>query len=337
MRSLVRFIRDNIRATLVIVVVIVLLLLMIGGVFLWEKFTDQAATPSNGGSSSSLQTGAVEYIGGVAYKQKETIDTVLFIGVDKYESETSSSYINNQQADFVTLLVLDHDEKAYTLLQFNRDTMTQIETIGVMGNDAGTITAQLALSHAYGTGGTDSSRNVTKAVSYLLYGVDIEHYATLKLDAVSILNDAVGGVKVELLADFTSLDPSFTEGATVTLHGEQATAYIRARGSLEDSTNISRMERQAQYMDAWLDTFDAKYAEDDSLIVSITTAVSDYLVTDLSNEQMEDLAVYYETYTSRGLLSIDGESVKGEEYMEFHVNEAALREQVLDLFYIPAE
>lgn len=336
MRSLVRFLRDNIRAVLIVAIVVLVLLLMIGGVFVWERCADSSSIPSNSGSSS-LQTGAVEYIGGVAYKQKENIDTVLLMGVDQYENDVTSSYINNQQADFIVLLVLDHNEKAYTMMQINRDTMVRIETLGVMGDSAGTITAQLALAHAYGTGSSDSARNVTKSVSDLLYGVDIEHYFTLKLDAVSILNDAVGGVQVELSDDFTSIDPTFTEGSTVTLHGEQATSYVRARGELEDSTNISRMERQKQYISAWMDTFDAKYAEDEMLALNVLTSVSKYRVTDLSNEQIEDLIEYYDTYTSRGMLNVAGESVKGEEYMEFHVDDIALREQVLDLFYVPAE
>lgn len=335
MRKIARFVRDNIRAVVIVALVILVMLLMVGGVFVWEKYNDSVDTPSDNGGTP--QNGAVEYINGVAYKQKSNMETVLIMGVDKYEDEVSSSYINNQLADFIMLLVLDHDAQSYTLVPINRDTLTQIETIGVMGDDAGTITAQIALAHAYGTGGSDSSRNVTKAASNLLYGVPVEHYTTLKLDAVSVLNDTVGGVEVELLDDFTALDPLFTKGSVVTLHGEQATTYIRARGELENSTNISRMERQQQYMTAWLEAYDARCAEDEAFPLTVLTAVSNHLITDLTNNQMEELVEYYETYTSHGIKTIVGESVKGEEYMEFHVDEASLRDLVVELFYIPAE
>ncbi len=336
MRSIVRFLRDNIRAVLVVLAVILLLILMVGGVFLWEHLSGPSGESSNG-NSSSAQTGAVEYIDGKPYKLKSNIDTVLFLGVDKYEDQVSSSYINNQQADLVMLLVLDHNTQTYTMVQFNRDTMAPITTLGVTGDNAGTVTAQLALAHAYGTGSNDSSRNVTKSVSKLMYGVDIDHYLTLKLDAVSILNDAVGGVEVELLDDFTHLDPSFTKGATVLLRGDDATSYVRARGELDDSSNTSRMERQKQYMSTWSKTLDTRLQEDKTLPLTILTSVSPYLVTDLSNEQIQNLVDDYNAYTSLGIVNIAGESVKGEEYMEFHVDESALRDMVIELFYVPAE
>ena len=111
-------------------------------------------------------------------------------------------------------------------------------------------TGQLALAHTYGSGGSDSSLNAVKAVSNLLGGVKIDHYMTLTMDAVGKINDLVGGVTLTIPEDYTSIDPSFKKGATVTLKGEQAEKYVRYRDITETGSNEGRMERQTQFIQA---------------------------------------------------------------------------------------
>lgn len=319
--------------------VVALLLLLAAALVLyvvsvWEN-RPNSEIPSSGVSS---QDGRSEiYVDGDKYTLKDNVESVLFIGVDTYETEAAQSYINGQQADLLMLLVLDHADQSYTVMQLNRDTMTQIKTLGVTGESSGTITAQLALAHAYGTGQNDSSRNTVKAVSNLLYGVDIAHYATIRMNAIPVLNDAVGGVTVELLDDFTDLDSAFTKGATVTLSGDQATAYVQYRSQLENNTNISRMARQKQYMTAWSAQLKVSLEQDESFVSATVMEISDDLISDLTVEQMNKLAGCFETYASKGILEVAGESVQGEEFMEFHVDEEALQQQVLDLFYAKVE
>ena len=277
------------------------------------------------------------YVDGEKYALNKQVEAVLFLGIDSYETTPTDMYLNGQQADLLMLLVLNHQTRSYTVLQINRDTVASFRTLGVTGDNGGMMTAPLALSHAYGTGANDSSRNTTKAVSNLLYGVDIPHFATIRMNAISVLNDAVGGVEVELLDDFTVLDPSFTKGACVTLKGEQAVAYVQYRAQLENNTNLDRMKRQQQYMSAWASQLRNKLATDDRFVSSVAMDIADSLVTDLSVDQMNALGEYFTEYTSNGILDVAGESVKGKEYMEFHVDEEALQKQVLDLFYTKAD
>ena len=86
--------------------------------------------------------------------------------------------------------------------------MTQIRILGVTGEPAGTFTGQLALAHTYGSGEEDSCENTVLAVSNLLYGMEIDHYVSLTMDGVALLNDLVGGVTVEVLDDFSGIDDS---------------------------------------------------------------------------------------------------------------------------------
>ena len=290
-----------------------------------------AVQPSESGDRAEI------FVNGEKFALNDQVEALLFLGIDSYETATSDTYLNGQQADLLMLLVLDHQSRSYTVLQINRDTIASFQTLGVTGESGGTTTAQIALSHAYGTGANDSSRNTVKAVSNLLYGVDIPHFATIRMNAVPILNDAVGGVTLELLDDFTDLDPSFTKGSTVTLMGEQATAYVQYRVQLENNTNVSRMERQRQYMSAWTSQLRDALKQDDNFASSVALDIADSLITDLSVDQLNALGDYFSEYTSNGIVEVVGDSVQGEEYTEFHVDEKALQQQVLDLFYTRVE
>ena len=63
--------------------------------------------------------------------------------------------------------------------------------------------------------------------------------------------------------------------------------------------------------------------------------VKDYIVTDISVDEMSYLASELLGYDIGGvrMYSIPGETVMGEKFEEFYVNEVGLKEQLLDIFY----
>lgn len=278
------------------------------------------------------------YVDGVNYVPNEDLEVILLIGVDKYESQTQyESYNNTQRADFLVLLLMDKEAETYTALHLNRDTMTEIPVLGVRGEKAGTVTGQLALAYTYGSGGVDSCRNTAEAVSSLLYGIEIDHYLSFTMDAVAKINDLAGGVTLTVLDDLTSVSPAMFQGATVTLDGEMALAYVRVRYGLEDSSNLRRMERQRQYLTALRDALTANTAAQEDFLIDALAAVSPYMTSDCTADQLSRLYDRLDLYTDSGIQSIEGEAVKGEEYMEFYPDETALKQQVVQLFYIPLE
>ena len=139
---------------------------------------------------------------GENYVLRKDVETFLILGLDKMSQDIKGdSYNNNQQADFLVLLIFDNSAKKYSVVHINRDTMAEIDVLGLAGNKVGTVNGQIALSHTYGKGGTVSNANTAKSVSRLLSGVKINHYMSITLDAVPIMNDLVGGVTVEVLDD----------------------------------------------------------------------------------------------------------------------------------------
>lgn len=319
-------------------------LVLLAGMLLLQRWENaQDAPVSSSGEASSVEAGApvdgreITYYNGTAYARREDLETVLLLGVDKFEGETPEGYINNQQADFLLLLVMDKENETCTPIQLNRDTMTQIQILGVTGEPAGTFTGQLALAHTYGSGEEDSCVNTVLAVSNLLYGMEIDHYVSLTMDGVALLNDLVGGVTVEVLDDFSGIDDSLVQGETVTLKGQQALTYVRSRGGMEDSSNLHRMERQRQYLSALQQQLKAAVQQEDGFTLDALLQLNEYMVSDCTVNQLSDLGDSLAAYQVSDILTTPGDAQEGEEFMEFTVDEAALQQLVMDVFYEPVE
>lgn len=273
-------------------------------------------------------------LNGTYYVPKKGLQTILIMGLDKYERpEASIAYTNTMQSDFLLLAVIDEDAGQCDLLHLNRDTMTEIQRLGFGGADTGRFVGQLALAHTYGSGGSDSCLNAVKAVSHLLGGVKIDHYMTLTMDGVGKINDLVGGVTVTLLEDFSELDPAMKKGQTVTLKGEQALLYVRTRQGIGDQSNLSRMERQRQYLEAFYIKLMEKNRQVNDFLKSTLLKLNDAFETDCMTSQLETLSKVLEKCEVAPIRTIDGEAVLGEEYIEFYVDEASLQEAIISLFY----
>ena len=72
-------------------------------------------------------------------------------------------------------------------------------------------------------------------------------------------------------------------------------------------------------------------------MINAMETVSPYMTTDCTADQLSRLYDRLVLYTGRGIQSIEGEAVNGEEFMEFYPDEAALKKQVVQLFYVPLE
>ena len=272
---------------------------------------------------------------GVDYFPRQDITVVLVLGIDQFgPMEDSGSYNNKGAADMVTLLIFDEQNQECRALCLNRDTMVEMPVLGIGGKQAGTIVGQLALSHTYGSGLEDSCENTKKTVSSLLYGISIDHYVAINMEAITILNDMVGGVPVVVTDDFSQIDPSITMGE-VTLKGQQAIHFVRTRKGLGDQLNLSRMDRQKEYVDSFLEIFSTMVMDDTKFAMSAYDSIAPYMVTDCTGKVISSMMQRYADYTLVEMVSPEGENIRGEEYMEFYPDAQDLDELILRLFYAP--
>lgn len=269
---------------------------------------------------------------GVAYYPRQDITTVLLMGIDDSGEKVGGvSYRNDGHADVLLLAVLDDTSKTYNIISINRDSMVTMPVLGIGGRPADTRYGQIALSHTYGGGLEDSCENVKKTVSDLLCGIGIDYYAAMNMDGVPVLNDAVGGVEVEVVDDFSGIDDTIAMG-TVVLEGEQALNFVRIRMGVGDQLNLSRMDRQKAFMEGFIDKI---RGQSDRYLLDLYDTVSDYVVTDCNGNAMADLASRFAEYTLDEIVYLKGENVKGEVFMEYHLDEDALDQMTIELLYEP--
>ena len=302
---------------------------------LCSSFTTQAETSSNTPSLFSKST--ITYKDKI-YHKKQNITTTLVIGVDNVnntQEETEDSLGDSGMADCLLLAVMDTDKEETTVIGINRDTMTQVDLLDVNGEYFRTARMQIALSHGYGDGKEQSCENTVKSVENLLEGITVDSYAALKMAAIPILNDAVGGVNVEILDDLQKADKDFVKDSVLTLKGGQALTYVKWRDTEELDSNEARMSRQKQYIGAFAEQVKAYVDKDITKALTLYDTVEEYTVTDMKMPQMVDALEQFEG-TSLEVDSIrflPGKLTKGKEYAEYEVNQEALRKMVLDIFY----
>ena len=274
------------------------------------------------------------YLGGEWYVRRNDIRTFLLIGIDKDEefAEKETSGRNNQQADFLFLLLFNESTKTVDAIHINRDTMAEIKTVNDFGQWTGIATAQAALAHTYGVPGTESCMNTVDCVSGILYDTPIEHYLSFTMDTVPVINDYYGGVTVHLDEDFTFIDPLMTAGSDYHLMGDNSIKYLRARMQVGDGSNLSRMERHRQYIAALLEKMNgAENSGKDPL--DLFSKISDTIVTDCTVNQLSDFRNMMSEYKIGKIMTIEGEAVLGDKFIEFYPDEEALQKLIIDTFY----
>lgn len=284
------------------------------------------------GDSFTTASNTVEY-DGQEYTLKKNIETLLILGLDKTEQMSEDSYNNEMQADFLLLLVIDNENGECKAIHINRDTIAEMNILGVAGDKVGTTTKQIALSHTYGNGKEVSCRNTANAVSKLLMGIKIDHYLSVTMDVVPVVNDLVGGVELEILDDFQDIDATLVKGETVKLSGQQALTYIRTRYGLTDPSNSTRMVRQKQYIKALYEKAVDTYSKDKNFISTASLKLSKSFVSDCSANKLEGYFKKVSEYSFKEILSLKGENKMGESFVEFYPTEDSIKTTVINAFY----
>jgi LCP family protein required for cell wall assembly len=214
--------------------------------------------------------------------------------------------------------------------------MLDMPMLGLGGKRAGNFYGQLALSHTYGSGLEDSAENTLTAVSDLLYGLQMDYYVTLNMDAIGMLNDAVGGVTVEVTEDFSQVDPTITKG-TVTLNRSQAIHYVRSRKDVGAQLNVTRMERQEGYIRGLMEALLEKVNSSSRFALDLYEDMAEYTVTNCSPKVLTSILNTCAQYELGGMSTLPGENVRGERYYEFYPDKEKIFTMVLDLCYEPKE
>ncbi|MBQ6595659.1 MAG: LCP family protein [Clostridia bacterium] len=273
-------------------------------------------------------------VDGASYRRKPGQTVVLAMGIDRETADEVRGFRSGGQADFLRLFVIDETVGQVRQIAIDRDTVTPITILGVLGDRAGMRNAQISLSHSFGDGGKMSCELTCEAVSNLLLGTEVDYYLALNIDGIVALNDFAGGVTVTLDQDLTGADPEMAEGAEITLLGRQAEIYVRSRMDVGEGTNVERMGRQEQYIDRLTEILEENVRGDRDYAGKIFDKLEGALTTDMSRGRLVNLAWSVRDHERSGVLTLKGtHQVGADGFMTFQADREALTEMVLDVFY----
>ncbi|MGW3952610.1 LCP family protein [Streptomyces sp. NPDC004752] len=177
---------------------------------------------------------------------------ILLIGSDTRSGDDNGAYgrdTGTERSDTAILLHLGADRHSATAVSLPRDLMVDVPSC--LRPDGGRSRPAFAmLNSAFETGGSACAvRTVEK-----LTDLRIDHFAVVDFSGFKEMVDAVDGVEVCLRkpVDDKAAGLKLPAGR-VTLDGEQALGYVRARKSLGDGSDTERMERQQRFLGALVD------------------------------------------------------------------------------------
>lgn len=323
--------------SLLLIVAIVLGVLLLNGKNTMVNTNENTPVQEQLPSNTQVEDDYIVY-NGEKYKYNNKVTTILFAGIDKTTDEHIDGLLGTAgQADAIFVMALNTETGKYKLMAVSRDTMVDVNVCDSLGNFKGTEKMQICLAHAYGDGKETSNENLKRSVSRLFFGIPVNAYMTIDLDAIPVLNDAVGGVTVNVIEDLSDKDPELVKGATVTLKGKQAETYVRTRDVYGDENqNNLRMERQKSYINSFINQTLKMTKEDISTPVNLYNSITDYTRTDIDASKITYLAsVFLQNGFSadEDMIKVPGETVLGEKYAEYYTDTDEFFKIILDTYY----
>lgn len=314
-----------------------IVVLSAGGFFLLHSQKEQSRLHVTAGNSVDMKGGYRTITWKVKeYQYNSLITTILYAGLDSTAPlKASETYSNKARADSVSVVILDKKKKKMSILALNRDTMTEIRRYTRTGEDMGTYVSHLGYAYSYGDGGEVSCEDLKEAVEKLL-GISIDEYAVTNQSSITSINDLVGGVTVTVPNDdLAAMYPELKKGAVVTLDDSNVKDFLQHRDTAADFSNEGRIERQQAYVTAYVDLLKNRLASEPDQLWQEIGQMNDYLQTSITKNKYLSLARLLEkvSFTDADYYRPTGKDSAGELHDEFYVDEDALRQLVIDLFY----
>ena len=223
---------------------VILLLSVIGGAVaaLWKdgpsptepRVTEPNTASTGTGDATTTETevewGKTIVEDGKLYRLNPNLHSILFLGVD--DGNTATPGIapgEGRRADTILLLLLNDETKQTIALSISRDTMTNVEVYEKNGDYAYTAFSHINMQYYFGDSASRSCYLMKKAVSRLLYGIQIEGCLSLKPEGLVTIVDQLGGLSLTMPEDYTDINPRYSAGASVTLSGVEAERLLRYR------------------------------------------------------------------------------------------------------------
>jgi LCP family protein required for cell wall assembly len=177
---------------------------------------------------------------------------VLLMGSDSREGQTSKKYgdpdlYTGERSDTTILLHLSADRSFATAVSIPRDTWVMLPECNVDGETVGAFEAKF--NTAFEIGGPGCTVKLVEQMT----GLTIDNFAVIDFEGFKNVVNALGGVEVCLTepASDPASDLELPAGTSV-VSGEQALSFVRARKTLSDGSDLSRIKRQQAFLSSMI-------------------------------------------------------------------------------------
>ena len=230
-------------------------------------------------------------------KRKEEVDlnkkdsfSILLMGVDTGDLGRTDT----GRSDAIMVATVSPEDKKTQIVSIPRD--TYMEIVGYGTSDK--------INHAYAFGGPAMSMDSLE--KYL--DIPIDHYASINMQGIKDLVDAVGGITVNNDLEFTNEGHTFGMGQ-ITITGQEALAFVRMRYD-DPRGDYGRQERQRLVVEGI-----AKKLISLSGVTqyqSVLDAISTNMRTDMDFSMMQKIALEYRSAFS----TIKMDQMQGDGFMQ---------------------
>ncbi|MGW4224591.1 LCP family protein [Streptomyces bauhiniae] len=174
---------------------------------------------------------------------------ILLIGTDTRAGDGNERYgrdSGTERSDTTILLHLAADRRSATAVSLPRDLMVRVPACPRAGG--GQSDPSFAMFNtAFQVGGSACTIRTVEELT----GIRVDHHMVVDFSGFQQMVDAVDGVPVCVREPIDDKAAKLKLPAgRVTLNGEQALGYVRARKTLGDGSDTDRMDRQQRFLGA---------------------------------------------------------------------------------------
>ncbi|MFN8125761.1 MAG: LCP family protein [Candidatus Nanopelagicales bacterium] len=222
------------KVLLIIAIVLAVLAALagIGAYVLFQKFGQITVIPISGTEAAPVDNEPVN---------------ILLMGSDDRTGKGNRGYgldsgRTTKRSDTTILLHINADRSQALAVSIPRDLW--VKQPACVGAGAGQYAK---FNNAYEQGGASCTHELVQEIT----GVDVNHVVVVDFNGFKQMVDAVGGVEVclEHPVDDPDSKLNLPAGKTV-VTGEEALAFVRARKTLGDGSDIGRIQRQQAFLSA---------------------------------------------------------------------------------------
>ncbi|MFE1169589.1 LCP family protein [Nocardiopsis sp. NPDC058789] len=222
----------------------------------------------------------------------EGVMNILIIGSDVRSGENAEyGEVEGERPDTMLIASINVDNGAATLVNLPRDLMVDLPGCEATEGYEGMQAQQGMINSAMTFGGVGCQWQAVEQVT----GVHLDHFLMMDFVGFKDMVDAIGGV--EMCIPEPVDDPKahlVLDAGLQTLDGEDSLGFVRSRYSQGDGSDLSRIDRQQEFMGAMLrEVLSSDVMTSPVTITRFLGAVTDSITTDeeLTVDTMADIAI----------------------------------------------